>query len=121
MRGTTNGDKFEDFVQKELLPHMLPFNGSNCNSIVVMDNASIHHSQTIFDLVSSVGALLIYLPPSSLDLNPIEEAFSSLKAYLKANEDILYDESSMEMIIQAAFESFSSNDCKGWFSDCGYV
>ena len=52
--GTTNGDIFQDFVEIELLPQLLPFNGVNDNSVVVMDNASIHHSQAIFDLVSSV-------------------------------------------------------------------
>lgn len=90
-------------------------------NIVVMDNASIHHSQTILHLVSSVGALLLYLPAYSPDLNPIEEAFSSVKAYLKAHEEILYDESSIELVMQAAFHNISQDDCKGWFSDCGYL
>jgi len=93
--GTTNGDLFQDFVEKDLLTQLLPFNGSNSKSVVVMDNASVHHSQAILDLVSSVGAILIYLPPYSPDLNPIEEAFSYVKAYLKAHEAIMYDENSV--------------------------
>ena len=119
--GTTNGDIFQDFVEIELLPQLLPFNGLNDNSVVVMDNASIHHSQAIFDLVSSVGAILIYLPPYSPDLNPIEEAFSSVKAYLKAHEAILYSENDIKMVVEASFSSISTNNCRGWFTDSGYV
>lgn len=121
IHGTSNGDIFQDFVEKELLPQLLPFNGSNSNSIVVMDNASIHHSQAIFDLISSVGALLIYLPPYSPDLNPIEEAFSSVKSYLKAHEAVICNGSDIKVTIQAAFNSISADDCKGWFSDSGCV
>lgn len=121
IHGTTNGDLFQDFIEKELLPQLLPFNGSNEHSIVVMDNASIHHSQEIFDIISSVGALLIYLPPYSPDLNPIEEAFSSVKAYLKAHEAIMHNESDIKNDNITAFNSISADDCKGWFADSGYV
>lgn len=119
--GTSNGDIFQDFVERDLLPHLMPFDGVNNNSIVIMDNASIHHSQAVADLISSVGALLIYLPPYSPDLNPIEEAFSSVKAYLKANEAIIQNSRDIETVLQAAFTNISSQDCKGWFSDSGYV
>ena len=44
-------DIFRDFVERELLPQLFPFNGSNSNSVVVMDNASIHHSQEIFQVL----------------------------------------------------------------------
>ena len=121
IHGTSNGDVFQKFVEIELLPQLLPFNGSNDTSIVVLDNASIHHSQAIFDLVSSVGALLIYLPPYSPDLNPIEEAFSSAKSYLKSHEAIICNGNDIKMTIEAAFNSISADDCKGWFSDCGYL
>ena len=54
--------------------------------IVVMDNASIHHSDGVYDVISDSGALLIYLPPYSSDYNPIEELFSKLKAVVKRYE-----------------------------------
>ncbi len=121
VHGTSNGDIFREFIERELLPHLMPFDGKNSNSIVVMDNASIHHSREVADLISSVGALLIYLPPYSPDLNPIEEAFSSVKANLKAHEVIIYDASDIETIVQAAFTNISPENCKGWFSDSGYM
>ena len=121
LRGTTNGDIFLDFIEQNLLPHLMPFDGTNDNSIVVMDNASIHHVSEVADLISSVGALLIYLPPYSPDLNPIEEAFSSVKAYLKAHECIIHNSNDVETIVQAAFANISEEDCMGWFNDCGYI
>lgn len=121
VRGTTNGDIFLEFIEKELLPHLMPFDGQNCNSIVVMDNASIHHSEKVIELIASVGALLIYLPPYSPDLNPIEEAFSSVKAFLKDHEAIAYTSRDIEIIMQAAFNRISTDVCQGWFSNSGYV
>jgi transposase len=52
-----------------------------------MDNASIHHVDGIMDLITGVGALLIFLPPYSPDYNPIEEAFSKVKTLIKAYEE----------------------------------
>ena len=49
IRGTVNGDRFREFVERELLPHLMPFDGTNSNSIVIMDNASVHHCQEVAD------------------------------------------------------------------------
>ena len=69
-----------------LLPHLMPLNGTNEHSVVIMDNASIHHIESI-EVIASVGAFFIYLPYSP-DLNPIK-VFSSVKSYLKATEALL--------------------------------
>lgn len=74
--GTVTGDVFEQFVQYSILPNLMPFNGTNQHSIVVMDNASIHHVDGITDLIQGVGAIPLFLPPCSPDFNPIEELFS---------------------------------------------
>ena len=66
--------RFCDFIENCLLPLLMPFNGSNPRSIVVIDNASIHHVEKVVQLVSGVGALLWFLPLYSPDLNPIEPA-----------------------------------------------
>ena len=67
----------------------------------------------------SVGTFLIYLPPYSPDLNPIEELFSSVKSYLKANEALLQITDDIESILLAAFTNISSDDCKAWVKDSG--
>jgi len=53
------------------------------NSVLVMDNAQIHHDEYLVNLVESIGCKVIYLPPYSPDMNPIETAFSSIKSWLK--------------------------------------
>ena len=58
------------------------FNGSNARSIVIIDNASIRHIDEVVQMVSSVGALLWFLPPYSPDLNPIEPVFSQVKSII---------------------------------------
>ena len=92
VESTVNGDTFYDFVSLKLLSLLMPFDGKNHHSVVVMDNASIHHVSGISELVSMAGALLIYLPPPppySPDYNPIEEAFSKVKTLIKTYEQEL--------------------------------
>ena len=85
-----------------------------------MDNAAIHHVEGINELIESVGALFIFLPPYSPDHDPIEEAFSSVKSYLKANEAILQVSGDIESVLLAAFTNISADDCRAWFRDSGY-
>lgn len=117
--GGVTADVFDKFVANTLLPHLQPFNGINPCSIIVLDNAMIHHVGDILKLVENVGTLVYYLPPYSPDLNPIEEAFSKVKSVLKANEDNwhFFD---IETAVAAAFNCISSEDCKAWVSHCGY-
>ena len=115
--GSVNGETFRNFIEKSLLPHLMPFNGTNEHSVVVMDNAAIHHVEGISELIESVGALLIFLPPYSPDLDPIEEAFSSVKS---ANEAILQVSGDIESVLLAAFTNISADDCQAWFRDSGY-
>ena len=77
--GISDGDAFYDFVHTHLLPHLMPFNGTNPHSVVILDNCSIHHVPQVAQSIQDVGALLIYLPPYSPDLNPIEELFQRSK------------------------------------------
>ena len=111
---------FRDFVEKCLLRHLMPFNGRNQHSIVVMDNASIHHAEGSIEIIESIGALVIFLPPYSPDLNPIEETFSSVKSYLKANETVMQATDNIEEVITAAFASITSKQCQAWIRDSGY-
>ena len=70
---TVNADSFFDFARGCLIPNMMPFNGTNPRSIVVMDNLSVHHVSEVLALFRTAGILVLFLPPYSPDLNPIEE------------------------------------------------
>ena len=81
--GTVNGEVFEDFARTTLLPILQPFNGINSWSVVVLDNASIHHLDSIYGIITSSGALIRYLPTYSPDLMPLEEIFPKLNVLFK--------------------------------------
>ena len=118
--GNINGDKFCDFVQRCLVPILQPFNGINDRSVVVMDNASIHHVDRVVATIQHTGAVIRFLPPYSPDLNPIEEVFAKVKSYLKANE-VAYDvTSSPNLLITMGFCTVSSDDCIGYIQHAGY-
>ena len=68
---------------------MQPFDGNSTNSVVVMDNCSIHQVYFVIEIFREAGILVIFLPPCSPDYNPIELTFSSIKYYLKRHDDVL--------------------------------
>ena len=84
--GSVNGDVFFSTIQKLLVPHVMPYNGTNPHSVIVLDNASIHHIDGVVEMLHSLGTLVLFLPPYSPDYNPIEEAFSKLKSQIKEYE-----------------------------------
>ena len=87
--GTMNGNRFKQFVEDCVLPVLLPFDGNNPRSIVVMDNAAIHHVEEVIDLIETQAqAKVIFLPPYSPDLNPVETVFSKVKCIMKSNDAI---------------------------------
>ena len=79
-QGTTDSAVFEDFIE-QLLHHCRPY--PEPNSVLVMDNTSFHRTERIELMCAEVGVKLLYLPPHSLDLNPIEKFFAELKAFSK--------------------------------------
>ena len=118
--GSVNGEVFFDFVRTLLIPQMLPFDGENARSIVVLDNCSRHHVQHVIDLFVAAGILVLFLPPYSPDYMPIEETFSYVKYYLKKHVDLWELLDDPKPLIQAAFDSINSQLCNSWISDCGY-
>ena len=122
VEGNVNSDTFLQFVQRCLLPILLPFDGGdNPRSVVVLDNASIHHVDTVTRLISATGALIRFLLPYSRDLNPIEEVFSKVKAYLRNNEIGYQCTTSPRIIIAEAFSSITSKDCVNYFKHAWYM
>ena len=117
---TITAEVFEDFIDKSLINHVMPFNGHNPHSVVIIDNASIHHTDDVIHALQSIGVLVHFLPPYSPDLNPIEEAFSKVKSYLKANEPAVSD-NDLEDFILSAFCNITSGDCYQWLKHSGYI
>ena len=98
---------------------MEPLDGTK-RSIVILDNCSIHHTRLVKDTLQDAEILVIYLPPYSPDLNPIEDAFSYIKYYLKDHDELLQVVTQPTAIIQAAFARITAKQCKGWIRHSGY-
>ncbi len=77
VEGATDREVFEAYLEEVLAPSLRP------GQIVVMDNLTAHKGERVRELVEGRGCELLYLPPYSPDLNPIEEAFSKMKGILR--------------------------------------
>ena len=66
---------------------MNPYPGKN--SVIILDNAKIHHDENLIEILEELGCHIIFLPPYSPDLNPIETAFSTVKSWIKRNRDFI--------------------------------
>ena len=119
--GNVNGEIFELFVKNCLLPILQPFNYTNPHSVVIMDNASIHHVQAISDIIKEqAGARLLFLPPYSPDLNPIEEVFSKVKGIMKKNDTLFRASSVPRALLTLAFSMVTKDDCCSYITHSGY-
>ena len=86
-----------------------------------MDNASIRHVDAVVELITAAGALVRFVPPYSPDLNPIEEVFSKIKAFLKENKSAYRATSKPRILVAHAFASVSSEDCIKYIRHACYV
>ena len=110
--GPINRNAFEIYVAKVLVPELKP------GDIVVMDNLSSHKGPAIRAMIAAAGASLLYLPPYSPDFNPIEKAFSKLKAHLrKAAERTV---SGLWDAISRLIDLFTPQECANFFAAAGY-
>ena len=105
---TVKTETFFDYARGSLIPNMLP------QSIVIMDTFSVHHTREVVDLFSQAGILVMLLPPYSPNLNPAEEAFSYVKAYLRKHDTLLQALTNPTNVILSAFASISEEHCKSW-------
>ena len=116
---SVNGERFMQFLQGKLVPEMLPYDGENPHSILVMDNCSIHHVQPVLDTLKQMGILVLFLPPYSPDMNPTE-MFSYIKYYLTDHDPILQALDDPVPLIEASFESVTKEKCIGLINHAGY-
>lgn len=110
--GPMNGELFLAYVEQLLVPTLKP------NDIVVMDNLSSHKRFGVREAIEATGATLMYLPPYSPDLNPIELAFSKLKTLLRKAAARTIEE--LWDVIADITQQFSTNECINYFRHCGY-
>lgn len=111
--GAMNADSMLAWTRTVLAPELRP------RDIVVWDNLSIHKDPDVAAAIKATGARLEFLPPYSPELNPIEEAWSKMKALLRVAKA-----RSFEALLEdlgAALEAISPADCRGWFKHAGYA
>lgn len=110
--GAMNAVAFRAYVEQVLVPTLSP------GDIVVMDNLPAHKAEGVRQAIERAGAELHYLPPYSPDFNPIEIAFSKLKAVLRSKAErtvgALWD------AVGAAIPLFSPDECAHYFATAGY-
>ena len=93
----------------------------NEHSVVILDNASIHHVSGVADLIENqAGAKLLFLPPYSPDLNPLEEVFSEVKGIMKKNSALFQTTNSPRILLSVAFNMVTQTDCKHFITQSGY-
>ncbi|OQV11280.1 hypothetical protein CLAIMM_15140 [Cladophialophora immunda] len=117
--GSFDGDRFLAFMER-LLQQMNAFPGPR--SVLLLDNASIHHGERIQTLAAQHGVILTYLPPYSPHLNPIEMAFHELKEWLRKNRDLGYIyEHEFETFLHLGMEAVCpARTARKYFRSCGY-
>jgi transposase len=112
VEGSTTREVFETYLECVLTPTLRP------GQVVVMDNLSSHKGARVKEIIEGAGCELLYLPPYSPDFNPIEEAFSKVKGFLRRAEA-----RTRQSLIEAmglALEAVSARDARGFFGHCGY-
>ena len=91
------------------------------NSVLVMDNAQIHHDEFLVSFIESIGCKILFLPPYSPDLNPIETAFSSIKSWLKKNRDYVENCSDSYFALTVAYAQITSVMARSFFQKSLYL
>jgi transposase len=103
---------FDTYVETQLAPALKP------GDVVILDNLSSHKSQRAESLIRAKGAWLLFLPPYSPDLNPIEMAFAKLKAHLRKIAARTIDD--LWKAIGSICTLFSPEECSNYFTAAGY-
>ncbi len=110
--GPMNGQAFLAYVEQVLVPTLRP------GDVVVMDNLGAHKVAGVGDAIRAAGASLLYLPPYSPDLNPIEQAFAKLKALLRCAA--VRTKEALWITIGQLLSQFSPNECQNYLVNSGY-
>jgi transposase len=110
--GPMNGEVFRAWCEQMLAPALRP------GDVVIMDNLAAHKVAGVSQAIAACGATLLYLPPYSPDLNPIENAFAKFKAHVrKAAARTI---AALETAAAQALQAFKPTECANFFAHAGY-
>ena len=110
--GAMDGEAFLDWCEQMLAPLLEP------GDSVIMDNLPAHKVAGVREAIEATGATLIYLPPYSPDFNPIENAFSKLKAHVRKAAARTLD--ALDAAVATALRTFNQTECENFFAHAGY-
>ena len=108
----TNGQIFTAYVEKFLVPQL------SKGKVLIMDNVKFHSNVKAVKAIEATGATILFLPPYSPELSPIENMWSKLKQILKKSEPRTWGK--FQGAIKKAFLEITESDLIGWFQHCGY-
>ena len=111
--GPINGESFLAYVEQVLVPTLKP------DDIVVADNLGSHKSRRVRAAIRAAGAHLVFLPPYSPDLNPIEQVFAKLKALVRYAQERTVE--NVWRRIGILLTDFPQNECADYFRNAGYA
>jgi transposase len=110
--GAINGEMFLGYVRQHLAPTL------TAGDVVIMDNLSSHKRVGVREAIETAGATLLYLPPYSPDLNPIENAFAKFKWLLKSTPQRTIE--SLWNACGQLLDRFTEPECRNYFRHAGY-
>ncbi len=111
--GPINGQSFRAYVEQFLVPTLRP------GDVVIMDNLGSHKGKAVRKAIRAVGARLLFLPPYSPDLNPIEQVFAKLKHLLRLAQARKTDD--LWRRIGKLLDNFTPQECQNYLVNSGYA
>lgn len=111
--GPINGELFRLYIEHELIPTLAK------GDVVILDNLGSHKSKAVRSAIRAAGAHMIFLPPYSPDLNPIEQLFAKLKHLIRKAEPRTLEDAWRK--VGDLLSAFSPIECKNYLANSGYV
>ena len=111
--GAMDGETFATYVRTQLAPALEP------GTVVILDNLGVHRNASAAEAIRQRGCWFLYLPPYSPDLNPIEQAFSKLKAHLRRIGARTFD--ALVAALGTICNLFSPDECQNYLKNAGYA
>ena len=112
IEGAVDGALFEEFIKRAVVPIIE-------GKYLVLDNVKFHKSEAIEQLITGAGGRVVFLPPYSPELSPIEKMWSKIKGILKACK--ARTEEAFQTALTFAVHQVTTSDIAAWYIECGYA